>query len=198
MRAYVAVARSLRHLRVRSIGLGLFYAGSLLSGHAAHPANSPDETFLDRLQGRWVMTGTLGGKPVRYRADGQRVLQGRFLRLHMIDAASPPQYEADVFIGFDPNAHDYIAHWLDRFGAAGSRVVAQGKRSGEQLVIAFPYADGAFRDTFIWRPATESWSLLLESQATDGTWSTFASYTLTRRGARSPASIPGSKSSVVP
>jgi hypothetical protein len=84
---------------------------------------------------------------VRYRADGQRVLQGGFMKLHMIDVASPPRYEAAIFIGFDPKAHDYVAHWLDRFGAAGARVVAQGKRVGEQLVITCPYADGPFRET---------------------------------------------------
>ena len=126
------------------------------------------------------MSGTLDGKPVRYRADGQRVLQGGFIELHMIDAASPPRYEADVYIGFDPKAHDYVAHWLDRFGAAGARVVAQGKRVGEQLLLTFPYADGPFRDTFTWQPSTKSWTLLLESQAADASWPTFASYTLTR------------------
>ncbi len=46
----------------------------------------------------------------------------------MIDASSPPQYEADVFIGFDTKAKDYIAHWLDNFGAPGARVVARGER----------------------------------------------------------------------
>jgi hypothetical protein len=28
----------------------------------------------------------------------------------------------------------YVAHWLDRFGAAGARVVARGGRRGQQLV----------------------------------------------------------------
>jgi hypothetical protein len=99
----------------------------------------------------------------------------------MIDAATPARYEAQVFIGFDPKAHDYVAHWLDRFGAAGARVVAQGERQGERLVLNFPYAEGAFRDTFTWLPASHSWTLLLESQGANGSWSTFASYTLTRR-----------------
>jgi len=166
---------------LRSVGVALLSAGYLSGSPAVYCADAADDnSFLDGLQGSWVMSGTLGGKPVRYRADGQRVLQGGFIELHMIDVASPPRYEADVFIGFDPKAHDYIAHWLDRFGAAGARVVAQGKRVGEQLVITFPYADGPFRDTFTWQPSTKSWTLLLESQAADGGWSTFASYTLTR------------------
>ncbi len=177
----------------RSNGSIIFAALSVIAwaigASAAESTTSADETYLDSLRGRWDVTGSLGGKPVRYNAEGERVLQGGFLRLHMIDASSPPRYEADVFIGYDPNAKDYIAHWLDRFGAAGSRVVAQGVRDGQRLVITFPYAAGAFRDTFTWRPTTHSWSLLLESQAADGTWATFANYTLTHR-ARRQAGVP--------
>lgn len=174
-------------LSLRRYFIGFFASTALAAASAfaatpaAHSAKAPDEAYLDALQGTWVMNGTLGGKPVRYRAEGRRVLQGGFLKLHMVDAESPPQYEADVYIGFDPKAGDYIAHWLDRFGAAGARVVARGDRTGQRLVVVFPYADGAFRDTFTWRPESRSWSLVLESQSADGAWSTFASYVLTRR-----------------
>ena len=166
---------------IRSIGFTLVCAACLCSGLAAHPADSPDEAFLNALQGNWTMVGTVGSKSVRYRACGQRVLQGGFVEFHMKDVGSRPPYEADVFIGFDPQAHDYVAHWLDRFGAPGARVVGTGKRIGEKLVMIFPYAEGPFRDTFIRRPATESWSLLIESGTNRGTWSTFASYTLRRQ-----------------
>jgi hypothetical protein len=151
-----------------------------LAAHAANAAVSADEAYLDALQGTWLMEGMLGGAPVRYLADGQRVLQGGFIRLRMIDVESPPRYEADVYIGFDPNANDYVAHWLDRFGAAGARVVGRGERRGQVLVLSFPYAEGVFRDTLTWLPLSGSWTLLLEAQRADGTWSTFASYTLTR------------------
>jgi hypothetical protein len=150
---------------------------------APQTAKSADEAFLDALQGDWIMDGMFGDKPVHYRAEGRRVLQGAFLRLHMIDVESPPQYEAEVFIGFDAKAHDFIAHWLDDFGAAGARVVARGERQGEQLVLLFPYTEGAFRDTLSRQPASGSWSLLLESQSAGGAWSTFATYTLTPRHA---------------
>ena len=123
-----------------------------------------DNAYLNQLQGTWDMSGTFGGKPVHYHASGERVLQDGFLRLHM----------------FDAQHHDFIAHWLDRFGAAGARVVASGKREGPRLVMIFPYASGAFRDTFTFASETGAWSLLLESQEHNGTWSTFATYTLTR------------------
>jgi hypothetical protein len=155
-----------------------------MSAHAENPRKSPDDAYLDNLQGSWLMQGTLGGKPVRYLADGQRVLNGGFLKLHMVDVGTPPQYEALLFIGFDPKAADFVAHWLDQFGAAGARVVATGTREGQRLVLHFPYAEGAFRDTFLWQPASSSWTLLLESQRADGSWTTFASYTLARRNVR--------------
>lgn len=126
------------------------------------------------------MGGTIRGKPVRYLAEGQRVLEGGFLRLHMRDASKPAQYEADVYIGYDPSSKDFIVHWMDRFGAARARVAGRGDRLGDQLVVLFPYAEGAFRDTLTWQHGSESWSLLLEARAPDGSWSTFASYTLTR------------------
>lgn len=150
------------------------------AAHGADFARTPDDAYLDNLQGKWLMDGAVGGKPVHYLADGQRVFSGGFLKLHMLDVGSPPQYEAELFIGFDAKASDFIAHWLDRFGAAGARVVASGRRQEQRLVLYFPYAEGAFRDTLLWQPKSASWSLLLESQRIDGSWSTFASYILTR------------------
>jgi hypothetical protein len=179
------ISQTLRRTPVGSIATILLATTSVLAATPTQqPAKSADEMFLDGLQGSWIMSGTIGGKPAQYLADGRRVLEGGFLRLHMIDAQKPPQYEAEVFIGFDAKANDYIAHWLDRFGAAGARVVARGERKGEQLVIIFPYTDGAFRDTFLWKPASRSWSLLLESQSAGGAWATFATYTLTPRSHR--------------
>jgi hypothetical protein len=35
--------------------------------------SSADNVYLDGLKGNWDMTGTLLGKPVKYRAQGERV-----------------------------------------------------------------------------------------------------------------------------
>lgn len=170
------------HKMRRRVGAAFFVCvcAGMVAAVAADPSRSADEAYLDALQGTWRMEVALRGKPVRYLADAKRVLQDGFVRLHMIDAHSKPPYEADVFIGFDPRANDYIAHWLDRFGAAGARVAAKGERHGEQLVLIFPYAEGAFRDTLTWHPEKGSWSLLLESQDADKIWSIFATYRLIR------------------
>src|SRR5258708_15504205 len=79
----------------------LFCMTGTVVTRAENSVNSPNEAYLDALQGTWTMEGTLRGNTVRYRADAQRVLQGKFVELHMVDTGPPPQYEADVFIGFD-------------------------------------------------------------------------------------------------
>jgi hypothetical protein len=158
--------------------LSIFASGCFAAGAAVHP--SADEAYLEALRGPWIMTGVFGGKPITYRARGESELKGAWLKLKMIDSAKPPQYQAEVFIGYDPQAHDYIIHWLDQFGAAGARVVGTGVRKGQRLVVKFPYAEGAFRDTFTRNIQAGTWTLLLESQDRRGAWSTFVSYKLTR------------------
>jgi hypothetical protein len=158
----------------------LLWIFGITLANAADSAKSSSDAYLDELQGTWLMEGNVRGKPVRYLAEGQRVLQGGFLKLHVMNSESKSAYEADVFIGFDAKANDYSVHWLDRFGAAGARVVARGERQDQRLVVMFPYAEGAFRDTFTWQPESKSWTLLLESKKDDA-WSTFANYTLVLR-----------------
>jgi hypothetical protein len=146
---------------------------------AAPKTTTEHDAFLNRLLGKWEMIGTVMGKSVRYAANGERVLQDGFIRIHMTDVASPSQYEADLYLGFDPHEHDYVAHWLDKFGAAGARVVATGHRDGNRLILQFPYARGAFRNTWTLLDH-ERCRLLIEAQEQDGSWSTFADYRLTR------------------
>lgn len=150
----------------------------LLSAAAAAepPAPAP---YLAGLSGEWELTGTVQGKPAHYRAHGAWVLNGTWLEFSMRDVATPPAYEAQVYLGYDRSADDYIAHWLDKFGAAGARVVATGHLNGRTLVLAFPYAWGAFRDTLTLADAGRG-TLLIESQEKDGRWSTFALYQMKR------------------
>ena len=155
------------------------------AGTAAEP---PEATrFLGQLSGEWDMTGTVLGKPAHYRAHGAWVLNGAWLELSMVDVGRPPAYQADLYIGYDATAQDYIAHWLDRFGAAGARVVASGERHERTLVLHFPYAEGAFRDTLTLAGDSASGTLLIEAQRADGSWSTFAAYRMRRSAA--PAAV---------
>jgi hypothetical protein len=168
------------------IALVLLVALMLPAAPRAAPRSAPPDPFLAQLAGAWDLVGTVQGKPVHTRGTGRWVLRGGWLCLSLSDRSAPPGYEASVYFGYDDHAHDYIAHWLDQFGAAGARVVATGRRDGQTLVLVFPYPEGAFRDTLELAADGNSGSLLLESQEKDGSWTTFASYHM-RRAHRAPA-----------
>jgi hypothetical protein len=139
------------------------------------------DSLLDRLVGLWQMTGSVRGKPVAYTLDGKRVLQGRFVELHMEDVSRPPAYEARVFIGVESSGSRYLAHWLDSFGAAYSIPHATGEARGDTLFLRFPYPEGAFRDTFVYRRSADTWYFRLETADSSGAWRLFAEYEVFRR-----------------
>ena len=171
-----------RPYRLLPAVLGLFPLLALFAGTAALPATLDGLHFLDPLAGRWEMDGTVQGKPVHYHARGSWVLGRGWLQFSMTDATRPPAYAAQLYLGYDAQAGDYVAHWLDRYGAAGARVVGSGRRQGDTLLLTFPYADGAFRDTLTLAPDGRSGTLLLESQQPDRHWSSFARYRMRRCG----------------
>ncbi len=173
-------------IKLRYLALLLALTCPLAAPAATPPAPVPTppahatDAFLAQLAGRWDLPGTLGGKPVHYHGEARWVLQDTWLQLNLIDAGAAPGYEASVYLGFDAKAGDYVAHWLDKFGAPGARVVGSGRLEGQTLVLLFPYAEGAFQDTFRLATDGNSGSLLIETQGKDGSWSTFASYRLSR------------------
>ena len=139
------------------------------------------EALLDRLVGHWLMTGSVRGRPATYTLDAARVLQRRFVELHMEDVTRPAAYEARVFIGVDSSGGRYIAHWLDRFGAAFSIPPATGEARGDTLLLNFPYPDGAFRDTFAYDRPSDTWYFRLEAADSAGGWHLFAEYHVRHR-----------------
>jgi hypothetical protein len=133
-------------------------------------------TVLDNFVGTWTMSGTARGKPVAYDLEAKRILDGRYVELHMTDVQRPPKYEARVFIGEDTVANHIIVHWLDSFGAAYSIPHGTGTISGDTLIFHVPYSDGDFRDTFVYHRENRTWSFLLESSDGHGGWKLFAQF----------------------
>jgi hypothetical protein len=141
----------------------------------------PRPALLKQLDGEWVMKGDVLGKKVTYLLVAGPTLQASFTELHMLDVADPPQYEARVFLGFDAESGDLIAHWLDAFGARFSIPHGTGRIDGSTLQFTLPYSDGPFRDTFEFDQRNGSWNLRIESGQPDGSWKHFARYEIRRQ-----------------
>lgn len=146
---------------------------------AQTPAST--DSLLERFVGQWAMAGTVRGSPATYALDVSRVLQGKFVELHMTDVHLPPGYEARAFLGADTAGTGVVAHWLDNFGAAYSVPTATGAARGDTLVLNFPYPTGAFRDTFVYDRTRDRWDMRLERADANGGWTLFAQYEAHRR-----------------
>lgn len=138
------------------------------------------DELLDNLAGRWKLTRVMRGRTVENAVEADWVLNHQFLRLHMKDAADPPQYEAMVFIGYDNTSDRYLAHWLDVFGGRFSEALGYGRRSGNSIELVFEYPDGPFHNTFSWDPAGKTWTFLMTQKDASGKWVTFAQDRLRR------------------
>lgn len=136
--------------------------------------------LLRKLDGNWMATGDVMGKPVRYHAAAAPALQGQFTELSMNDVQLPLQYEARIFIGFDSDSNTVIAHWMDSFGAKYSIPHGAGIISDNVIEFVVPYATGPFRDRFEYRPESDTWTLAITGKNPNGGWDHFAKYTFTR------------------
>lgn len=154
------------------------------SVYAQEPLDGPNRPFkdelLENLVGDWKLTRQIRGQTVQNTVNVEWVLNHQFLRLHMKDVATPAQYEAMVFVGYDNASDRYVVHWIDIFGGRFSETLGYGKREGNSIKFVFEYPDGPFYNTFTWNAADKSWTFLAEHKNKEGKWTTFASDKLHR------------------
>ncbi len=110
----------------------------LLAAGCAHAQTQPRTTdprpeILKALDGSWIMSGDVMGKPVTYTMVAEPTLHGTFTEMHMTDVQVPSEYEARVFIGYDPTSKSLIAHWMDSFGATYSIPHGTGHITGNTI-----------------------------------------------------------------
>jgi hypothetical protein len=136
--------------------------------------------LMQKLDGHWLASGDIMGKPVQYNVVTAPALQGQFTEISMNDVQVPSQYEARVFIGFDSAANQIIAHWLDSFGAQYSIPHGTGSISQDTIEFIVPYPTSSFKDKFTYHPESDTWTLEITAQQPDGAWEHFAMYSFTR------------------
>lgn len=136
--------------------------------------------ILQKLDGNWVVTGDVRGKPVQYNVITTPALQGKFTEISMNDVQVPSQYEARIFIGFDSDSNQIIAHWMDSFGAQYSIPHGTGSISENTIEFIVPYPDSPFKDRFEYSPEGDAWILEITAQQPNNTWKHFAKYSFRR------------------
>ena len=158
--------------RSRSTILPLLFvtAATLTAG----PRADQKDPFLDNLVGNWHVGRKFGsGRTAENTVHAEWVLDHQFLELHYRDIATPPKYEAMVFIGYNAGEQCYVCHWIDNFGGEFS-ALGSGKIDSERHAIEFTfnYKDGPFINKFSSDPATKTWRSLMR-QKENGEWKVF-------------------------
>jgi len=151
---------------------------------AQEPLDGPKRIFhdelLDHFVGHWVITREIRGTRTQNTADVDWALNHQFLHIHMRDTATPPQYEAEIFIGYDNTSDRYVLHWIDIYGGRFSETLAYGQRNGTSIAFVFEYPDGPFHNTFTWDAAASTWTSRMEQKNASGQWVPFANDTFRR------------------
>jgi len=159
----------------------LLLLGSAVAAESDPARGEFRDAFLDNLVGDWHVERKFGnGRTAENTLRAEWVLGHHFIELHYRDVATPPKYEAMVFIGYDTAEQRYVCHWIDNFGGQFS-ALGHGKIDNEKRAIefTFDYRDGPFTNKFSFDPATKTWMSLMRQQE-KGEWKLFAEDKFTR------------------
>ena len=133
-----------------------------------------DDDLVSRLEGRWELTRAMRGQESKSGVECEWVLEHQFLHVHMKDRATPPKYEAHVYIGWSNARQRYVIHWIDVWGGHYS-LRGEGVRAGDTIEFHFPDPEGGgFFNTFAYDRAKDAWSMTLENSDRTGKRSLFA------------------------
>ena len=141
-----------------------------------------NDPLLEAMTGEWVLSGEITGKPTTHDVRVSWALNHQFLHLHErsreTTAAGEPQYDADVFIGWDAAGSRYIVYWMDVFGG-GFSLTGYGQRAGSTMPIVFT-SGGRFYTTFAFDASAGTWRWTMDTED-GGQVRPFARLLMTRR-----------------
>jgi hypothetical protein len=147
--------------------------------------NQPD-SLLNRLIGRWILTGTIAGEKTVHDIDVQRVLNGQYIQLKEVsrekDQIGNPLYEAIVYLCWEEPKKQYSCLWLDNTGNGGisNGIIGRAKQNGDKIEIVFKYNDTTqFHTTFLYDKVADTWQWLMDGEE-NGKLQPFARVILTK------------------
>lgn len=118
--------------------------------------------FLNRLVGRWLLTGKMGEVALRQEVEARWILGGNYVWMHCrsVTADDNPTagYEAIYLFGFDESAQVYVMHLFDTTEVPSEYVLGKGAREGDSIPFLFAYGDIPFYNILTWHAERGGWS----------------------------------------
>ena len=120
---------------------------ALLAGDAKAQQATFVDPLLDHMVGQWVLEGTIAGQKTTHDVEAEWVLAHQYLRFREVsrekDERGRPAYEAEVYLGWDAKAKEYVCIWIDVWGGASAETIGRATRRGSLLPFVFRDKDGA-------------------------------------------------------
>jgi hypothetical protein len=119
-------------MRLSVARLSLLFA---LLGQQTAIAQSLHDPLLDHLVGSWLLRGDIAHEQVTHSVRAQWVLAPQYIQIHETSqtkaADGAPEYDAIVYIGWDPDLKQYSCLWLDSTGGNGLALGYRRHREGQ-------------------------------------------------------------------
>jgi hypothetical protein len=148
----------------------------------------PPQSILDKLEGEWLMTGTVSNEAVIHDVNVERILKRQYVRIHELsrekDADGDPAYEAWIYLAWDKASNEYVVMWLDNTAVTNfaPEGVGHGKAGGDQIPFVWKLADGSgIRNTFKYNRTNDTWTWEIDNVDQSENASPFARLTLKRK-----------------
>jgi hypothetical protein len=148
---------------------------------------TPQDSLLDRLAGKWVLRGTIGGKETTHDITAGWVLEHQYMQIKEVsrekDKNGRPEYTAIVYLCWEQKINQYSCLWLDNTGNGGLSQAAIGHAgpNGDTIALLFKGGDGSqFYNTFSFDRKADSWQWAMDGEA-NGNRQPFARVKLTKK-----------------
>jgi len=147
---------------------------------------SQPDSLLNKLAGKWVLTGTIEGQKTIHDVDAKRVLNGQYVQIKEVsrekDEKGNPLYDAVIYICWQEAKKQYFCLWLDNTSNEGisNQVIGRAKQNGDKIEMIFKFSDAnQFHTTFIYDREADTWQWLMDGEE-NGKLQPFARVRLTK------------------
>jgi hypothetical protein len=141
--------------------------------------------MLERMIGRWVLTGEIAGAATVHDVEATWALQSNYVRITEVSRERGenglPAYEATIFVGWLASADRYVCVWLDNTEVASGEVTCLAPQAADAIPFEFRDRQGdlIFTNTFSYDRTDDSWQWRMVN-TTEGREDVFGVVTLHR------------------
>jgi hypothetical protein len=175
-------------MRLSLLALVLGTLSPALGQQTPHPlcVAGPEATFqddlLDKLAGKWTLSGNMMGRELLQGCSGEWVLHHKFMRLDCRETRHPPllgvRYESSMYVGCSSDSQRYVVYLLDIFG--GGDTLGFGHRIGQAFQFTWASPNSVTENTFTWDAESGVWTSSIRQKDRSGQWKVFAEKKLRR------------------